>query len=149
MKTTNQFFFVNFNCLSVMLSRKTVFFQLKANLWWQWQRLPQTYECDPIELEFIEKKNIVIPSNISIFQMFIIQWTLFISNSQELRARGCVRETVCVIYDCVGEMIFYWNHYRYRFLESVKVSKRIILQIYIRDKNKNFGKRVSCKCFKC
>ena len=44
-----------------MLSRKTVFFQLKANLWWQWQRIPQTYECDPIELEFIEKKNIVIP----------------------------------------------------------------------------------------
>ena len=44
-----------------MLSRKTVFFQLKANLWWQWQRLPQTYECDPIELVFIEKNNIVIP----------------------------------------------------------------------------------------
>ena len=40
-----------------------------------------------------------------------------------------MRETVCVIYDCVGEMIFYWNHYRYRFLESVKVSKRIILQM--------------------
>ena len=31
--------------------------------------------------------------------MLIIQWTLFISNSQELQARGCLRGTVCVMYD--------------------------------------------------
>ena len=56
------------------------------------------------------------------------QWSLFISNSQELRARGYLRETVCVIYDFIGEMIFCWNHYRYGFLKSVRVSKRIISQ---------------------
>ena len=73
--------------------------------------------------------------------MFIIQWTLFISNSQELRARGRLRETVCVTYDFIGEMIFRWKNYRYGFLKSVRVSKRIISQIYIRNKNKNFGKK--------
>ena len=56
------------------------------------------------------------------------QWSLFISNSQELRARGCLRETVCVIYDFTGEMIFCCNHYRYEFLKSVRVSERIISQ---------------------
>ena len=81
--------------------------------------------------------------------MSIIQWILFISNSQELRARGCLRETACVIYDFIGEMIFCWNHYRYGFLKSVRVSKRIISQIYTRNKNKNFGKRVSFKYLKC
>ena len=81
--------------------------------------------------------------------MFIIQWTLFISNSQELRARGCLRETVCVTYDFIGEMIFCWNFYRYGSLKSVTVSKRMISQIYIRNENKNFGKRVSCKHLKC
>ena len=66
--------------------------------------------------------------------MFIIQLTLFISNSQELRARVCLRGTVCVIYDFIGEMIFCWNHHRYGFLKSVRVSKRIISQIYISEK---------------
>ena len=68
--------------------------------------------------------------------MFIIQWTLFISNSQELRDRECLRETVCVIYDFIGEMTFCWNHYKYRFPKSVRVSKRIISQIYIRKLEK-------------
>ena len=81
--------------------------------------------------------------------MFIIQWTLFISNSQELRARGCLRETVCVIYDFIDEVTFCWNHYRYGFLKSVRVIKRIISQIYFRNINKNFGKRVSCRYLKC
>ena len=76
--------------------------------------------------------------------MFIIQWTLFISKLQELRARGCLRETVCAIYDFIGEMIFYWNHYKYGFLKSVRVSKRIISKIYIRNKNV-----LSCKYLKC
>ena len=80
--------------------------------------------------------------------MFIIHWTHFISNSQELRARGCLRETVCVIYDFIGEMIFCWNHYKNGFLKSVRVFKRIISQIYIRNKNKSFGKRASCKYLK-
>ena len=51
------------------------------------------------------------------------QWTLFISNSHELRARGCLRKTVCVVYGFVGEMIFCWNHYRYWFVKSVRASK--------------------------
>ena len=58
--------------------------------------------------------------------MFIIQWTLFISNSHELRPRGCLRQTECVMYDFIAEMIFCWNHYRYEFLKSVRVRKRII-----------------------
>ena len=68
--------------------------------------------------------------------MFIIQWTLFISNSQELRDRECLRETVCVIYDFIGEMTFCWNHCKYGFPKSVRVSKRIISQIYIRKLEK-------------
>ena len=81
--------------------------------------------------------------------MFIIQWTLFVSNSQELRARGYLRETVCVIYDFIGDSFLCWNHYRHGFLKFVGVSKRIISQIYIRNKNKNFGKRISCNDLKC
>ena len=78
-----------------------------------------------------------------------IQWTLFISNSQELRASRFLRDTVCVTYVFIGEMIFCWNHYRYGFLKSLRVSKRIISKIHSRNKNKNFGKSVSCKYLKC
>ena len=46
----------------------------------------------------------------------------------------------CVVYDFIGEMIFCWHHYRCRFLKSVRIGKRIISQIYITNKNKNFGK---------
>ena len=81
--------------------------------------------------------------------MFIMQWTLFISDLQELRASGCSKETVCVIYDFASEMLFCCNYSGYGFLKSVRISKIIISQIYIRNKNKNFGKRVSCKYFKC
>ena len=78
-----------------------------------------------------------------------IQWTLFISKSQELRASRFLRDTVCVTYVFIGEMIFCWNHYRYGFLKSLRVSKRIISKIHSRNKNKNFGKSVSCKYLKC
>ena len=78
-----------------------------------------------------------------------IQWTLFISNSQELQASRFLRDTVCVTYVFIGEMIFCWNHYRYGFLKSLRVSKRIISKIHSRNKNKNFGKSVSCKYLKC
>ena len=78
-----------------------------------------------------------------------IQWTLFILNSQELRASRFLRDTVCVTYVFIGEMIFCWNHYRYGFLKSLRVSKRIISKIHSRNKNKNFGKSVSCKYLKC
>ena len=78
-----------------------------------------------------------------------IQWTLFISNSQELRASRFLRDTVCATYVFIGEMIFCWNHYRYGFLKSLRVSKRIISKIHSRNKNKNFGKSVSCKYLKC
>ena len=74
--------------------------------------------------------------------MFIIQWTLFISSLHELRSRGCLSETECVIYDFIAEMTFRWN--QYEFLKSVRVSKRIISQIYVRNTNKNFRKRVFC-----
>ena len=78
-----------------------------------------------------------------------IQWTLFILNSQELRASRFLRDTVCVTYVFIGEMIFCWNHYRYGFLKSLRVSKRIISKIHSRNKNKNFGRSVSCKYLKC
>ena len=78
--------------------------------------------------------------------MFIIQWTLFISNSQELRARGYMGEIVCVIYDFIGEIIFCWNYYNYGFLKSVKANKRLISQICIRSKKKNFGKKSLLQC---
>ena len=81
--------------------------------------------------------------------MFIIQWALFISNLQGFRARGLLRENACVICDFIAEIIFCWNHYRCGFLKSVKVSKRIISQIYIKNKNKNFEKGVFCKYLKC
>ena len=81
--------------------------------------------------------------------MFIIQWTLFISNSQELRARGCLRETVCALYDFMGEMIFLLESLQHEFLKSVRVSERIISLKFIRNKNKHFGKRVSRKYLKC
>ena len=35
--------------------------------------------------------------------MFLIYWALFISNSQELRAGGCLRETVCVKYHFISK----------------------------------------------
>ena len=54
-------------------------------------------------------------------------------------------ETVCVIYDFIGEMIYCWHHYRNEFLKSVRISKIIISQIYITNKIKNFGKRVTFK----
>ena len=81
--------------------------------------------------------------------MFIIQWTLFISNSQELRARGCLRETVRALYDAIEEMIFLLESLQYEFLKSVRVSERIISLKFIRNKNKYFGKRVSRKYLKC
>ena len=41
------------------------------------------------------------------------------------QARRCLRETVCVIYDFIGEMIFCWNHYRYGFLKSTESTKEL------------------------
>ena len=54
-------------------------------------------------------------------------------------------ETVYIIYDFIGEMIFCWHHYRYEFLKSVRISKNIISQICSTNKIKNFGERVSLK----
>ena len=50
------------------------------------------------------------------------------------------RVSTGVIYDFIGEMIFCWNHYRYALLKSVGVSKRVISEIYIRNKNTNLEK---------
>ena len=63
--------------------------------------------------------------------MFIIQWTFFISNSQELQARRCLRETVCVIYHFIGEMIFCWNDCWHGFLKSTRgQQKNYLTNIY-------------------
>ena len=117
---------------------KNCFLQIKANFRWRRWRLPKIYECDPIELEFVGKNN-VMPfkySNISLSKT---------RKSFELESAW---QSVCVRYDFIGEMIFCWNHYRYKFLKSVRVSKRIILKIYIWNENKDFG-RVSCKYLNC
>ena len=55
--------------------------------------------------------------------MFIILWILFIANSQEHRARGCLRETV-VLYMILLVKLFFWNHYKYGFLKSDRAHKR-------------------------
>ena len=42
--------------------------RLKANLWPRWRRLPEIYKCDPIELEFVGKKECYNP--FQIYQYF-------------------------------------------------------------------------------
>ena len=76
-------------------------------------------------MEFVGKKNVIIPFkyvNISNVNHTVDS---FILNSKDLRAGGCLRETVCVIYDFIGDMFFCWNHYRYGFLKSVESAKEL------------------------
>ena len=134
-------YFVSFNCFILKLSEKTVFFSLKTL--WQWRRLPKIYECDYIGICWKKQRYNLF----QIYQCFICSLYRGLSLSQTRENFGLegAWEIVCVIYDFIGEMIFWWNHYRYGCLKSVRVSKIIISQIYIRNKNKDFGKRVPFK----
>ena len=120
----------------------------KANLWWRWRRLPKIYGCDLIELEFVKKKRYK-PFQINQYFKCSSYSGLFLSQTcKSFELGGAWERLVCVIYDFIGETTFCWNHYRDRILKSVRVSKRITSQIYVRNYNKNFGKRVSGKHLK-
>ena len=103
---------------------------------------------NPIELEVVAKDNVIISFKyINISNVHHTVESLYLKLARA-SGGGCLREILCVIYDFISEIIFCWNHYRYGFLKFVRVSKRMISKTYIKNKKKNFGKRVSCKYLK-
>ena len=122
MKTTNQILLLILIVWALMLSKKNCFFQLKADLCWRWRKLPKIYECDPIELEFVGKKNVIIPFkyiNISNVNHTVDSFYLKLerSSSWRLLERDC--------------MCYIWFHrWHVLLLESlqVRVSKICLSQ---------------------
>ena len=137
MQTAHQFFLLILIVWVLTLSKKNRFLQLKANLWWLPGRLPKIYECDPIELEFVEKKNFVIPfKHINISNVHHTVDSLYLKLARASSYSAWERLSH-------RSNDLFCNHFRHGFLKSARVSKTIISQTYIRNENKNFGKRVS------
>ena len=81
----------------------------------------------------MEKKNVIIPfKHVKISNIYSTVDSLYLKLARA--SSQAVLETVHVIYDFIDEMNFCWHHYRYGFLESVRISKKIISQICIPNK---------------
>ena len=117
MKAVNQVFFNNFNCFRLDTFQKAVFFSSNSIYG---DKSILKYDFDPIELEFVGEKNIIIPFkyiNISNIHHTVDSLYLKLARTSSQK----VLELVCVKYNFIGEMIFYRN-YRYGSLKSVRIS---------------------------